>query len=49
MATLSPEKLQSALDALPPRLREALAPYGDRLDVELIARAYATSERAHAG
>src|SRR5512135_2014662 len=49
MATLSPEKLQSALDVLPPRLREAVAPYGDRLDLELITRAYATSERAHAG
>ena len=49
MATLSPERLQSALDVLPPRLREVIAPWGDRLDVELIALAYATSERAHAG
>ena len=49
MATLSPEKLQSALDVLPPRLREVVAPYGDRLDLELITRAYATSERGHVG
>jgi hypothetical protein len=43
MATLTPEKLQTALDVLPPRLREAIAPLADRLDVELIARAYQTS------
>ncbi len=37
------------LDALPPRLREAVAPYLDRLDVPLIARAYDFSRAAHEG
>ena len=49
MATLSPERLQSALDVLPARLREVIAPQADRLDIEMIARAYQTGERAHSG
>src|SRR5690606_10383805 len=36
-------------DQLPPRLREAVGPLVDRLDVELIARAYRFAEVAHAG
>src|SRR5690606_604482 len=39
----------AALDQLPPRLREAVGPLVDRLDVELIARAYRFAEVAHAG
>src|SRR5688572_27969647 len=38
-----------ALAALPTRLRESVQDYGDRLDLNLIARAYRYSERAHAG
>ena len=34
---------------LPPRLRESIEPNRDRLDVELIARAYQFSEKAHKG
>jgi GTP pyrophosphokinase len=36
-----------ALEALPPRLREAVLPNAGRLDVPLIARAYAFAEEAH--
>ncbi|MGQ0560357.1 MAG: hypothetical protein ACT443_00625, partial [Gemmatimonadota bacterium] len=39
----------SALDALPARLRESVENYGERLDLDLIARAYRFSEKAHAG
>src|SRR5690606_38294329 len=39
----------AALAGLPVRLRESLAPYASRLDVDLIAKAYAFSERAHTG
>ena len=34
---------------LPERLRAAIEPYADRLDVDLIARAYAFGKEAHAG
>jgi GTP diphosphokinase / guanosine-3',5'-bis(diphosphate) 3'-diphosphatase len=46
VATLSQ---RAALDALPPRMREPVEAYADRLDVDLIARAYRFSEKAHAG
>jgi guanosine-3',5'-bis(diphosphate) 3'-pyrophosphohydrolase len=39
----------SAPAGLPPRLWESIEPHLSRLDVDLIARAYAFSERAHAG
>ncbi|HEX6308909.1 MAG TPA: bifunctional (p)ppGpp synthetase/guanosine-3',5'-bis(diphosphate) 3'-pyrophosphohydrolase [Longimicrobiales bacterium] len=39
----------AALDALPPRLRESVEAYAERLDVDLIARAYRFSEKAHTG
>ena len=39
----------AALDALPARLRGSIEPNAGRLDLELIARAYRYSERAHAG
>jgi guanosine-3',5'-bis(diphosphate) 3'-pyrophosphohydrolase len=35
------------LESLPPRLRDAVEPVADRLDVDLIARAYAFAEGAH--
>ena len=43
------EQPTNALQELPPRLRAAVEPYAGRLDVELIARAFRFSERAHAG
>ncbi len=43
------ERNTDALEALPPRLREAVAPYVDRLDVPLIGRAFAYSRDAHSG
>ncbi|HET9982883.1 MAG TPA: bifunctional (p)ppGpp synthetase/guanosine-3',5'-bis(diphosphate) 3'-pyrophosphohydrolase [Longimicrobiales bacterium] len=43
------ESVRTALQELPPRLREAVQPYADRLDVALIAKAYRASERAHVG
>jgi GTP diphosphokinase / guanosine-3',5'-bis(diphosphate) 3'-diphosphatase len=46
VATLSQ---RAALDALPPQMREPVEAYADRLDVDLIARAYRFSEKAHAG
>jgi GTP pyrophosphokinase len=50
MSATAPEvPRRSALDELPPVLREAVEPYVDRLDVELIARAYHFSESAHKG
>jgi GTP diphosphokinase / guanosine-3',5'-bis(diphosphate) 3'-diphosphatase len=50
MATTAPTVTQrAALDALPPKLREPIEQYVDRLDIELIARAYRFSEKAHAG
>jgi GTP pyrophosphokinase len=41
--------IRVALDSLPPRLRESLEVHADRLDAELIARAYAFGARAHQG
>jgi len=38
-----------ALAELPARLRESVAPYASRLDLELIAKAYRFAERVHAG
>jgi GTP diphosphokinase / guanosine-3',5'-bis(diphosphate) 3'-diphosphatase len=50
MATTAPDVIQRALlDTLPPRLRQAVEVYADRLDLELIARAYRFSEKAHEG
>ncbi len=49
MATAARDARSTALDGLPERLRDSIEPYADRLDVELIARAYAASERAHSG
>ncbi|HWV23043.1 MAG TPA: hypothetical protein VNZ58_02550, partial [Thermomicrobiales bacterium] len=40
---------QTGLDALPSRLRQSIEPYADRLDVDMIVRAYRFSERAHEG
>jgi GTP diphosphokinase / guanosine-3',5'-bis(diphosphate) 3'-diphosphatase len=40
---------ESALARLPTRLREAVAPHRERLDVEVIARAYEFAEVAHRG
>ena len=39
----------TVFDALPPRLRESVEANADRLDVEMIVRAYRFGERAHAG
>src|SRR5690606_8216170 len=36
-----------ALAELPARLRESVAPYASRLDLELIAKAYRFAERVH--
>jgi GTP diphosphokinase / guanosine-3',5'-bis(diphosphate) 3'-diphosphatase len=48
--TVAAGKVQNgALAALPARLRESVEEYGDRLDLELIARAYHFSEKAHKG
>jgi GTP pyrophosphokinase len=43
------EPAPPALEQLPPLLREAVAPNAQRLDLELIARAYRFAEAAHAG
>ncbi|HEX7091772.1 MAG TPA: bifunctional (p)ppGpp synthetase/guanosine-3',5'-bis(diphosphate) 3'-pyrophosphohydrolase [Longimicrobiales bacterium] len=48
MATAA-EAIASSLAGLPARLRESVEPNAARLDVDLIARAYRFSERAHAG
>jgi GTP diphosphokinase / guanosine-3',5'-bis(diphosphate) 3'-diphosphatase len=42
-------RVEAALGRLPTRLREAVEPHRDRLDVELIARAYEFAETAHRG
>jgi guanosine-3',5'-bis(diphosphate) 3'-pyrophosphohydrolase len=50
MATTAPALTRTeALDALPPRIRESIEPYADRLDLDVIARAYRFSEKAHTG
>jgi len=41
--------IADALDRLPSRLREAVEPHSDRLDVPVIARAYEFAEKAHTG
>jgi GTP diphosphokinase / guanosine-3',5'-bis(diphosphate) 3'-diphosphatase len=38
-----------ALERLPSRLREAVEPFRDRLDIDVIARAYEFAESAHRG
>jgi GTP pyrophosphokinase len=48
--TATADKLKDgALAGLPARLRESVKDYGERLDLDLIARAYRFSEQAHAG
>jgi (p)ppGpp synthase/HD superfamily hydrolase len=42
-------RVRAGLDRLPSRLREAVEPFSDRLDAELIARAYQFAEEAHRG
>jgi GTP diphosphokinase / guanosine-3',5'-bis(diphosphate) 3'-diphosphatase len=50
MATSAPTVNQrAALDALPPRLRQPVETYADRLDLDVVARAYRFSEKAHEG
>jgi GTP diphosphokinase / guanosine-3',5'-bis(diphosphate) 3'-diphosphatase len=49
MAPSAPSVDQNALNALPPKLREPVKAYADRLDLELIAKAYQFSEKAHTG
>jgi len=50
MQSIATEQVQlQPLEQLPPRLRASVEPNADRLDVELIARAYRFSEKAHAG
>ncbi|MFW6206152.1 MAG: RelA/SpoT family protein [Gemmatimonadota bacterium] len=45
----SSDSLRAALERLPSRLREAVEPHAERLDVERIAEAYAFAEDAHEG
>ncbi|MBR9991049.1 MAG: bifunctional (p)ppGpp synthetase/guanosine-3',5'-bis(diphosphate) 3'-pyrophosphohydrolase, partial [Gemmatimonadetes bacterium] len=50
MATTAPTlNRDDALAALPQRLREPVEAYAERLDLDLIARAYRFSEKAHTG
>lgn len=50
MATTAPTlSRKEALDTLPPRLRESVEAHAERLDLDLIARAYRFSEKAHTG
>jgi GTP diphosphokinase / guanosine-3',5'-bis(diphosphate) 3'-diphosphatase len=49
MATTAPNADQGALSALPPPLREPVQAYVDRLDLDLVVRAYQFSEKAHIG
>ena len=50
MASTAPTlNRNEALDALPPRLRESVEAYAERLDLDLLARAYRFSEKAHTG
>jgi GTP diphosphokinase / guanosine-3',5'-bis(diphosphate) 3'-diphosphatase len=49
MATPAPPVDRDALESLPPRLREPVAVYADRLNLELISRAYRFSQKAHQG
>src|SRR5690606_20605068 len=47
--TATAQVTSDGLEALPPRLKEAVRPYASRLDVDTIARAYRFAERAHEG
>jgi guanosine-3',5'-bis(diphosphate) 3'-pyrophosphohydrolase len=49
MSTVVTESIGASLRDLPARLRESIEPNIDRLDVDVIARAYRLSEKAHAG
>src|SRR5688572_21351527 len=49
MSTVAAETLGASLRELPPRLRESIEPNAQRFDVDLIARAYQLSEKAHRG
>jgi GTP pyrophosphokinase len=49
MASTAPPLDRQALNDLPPRLRQSIEPYSDRLDLELLARAYRFSAEAHRG
>src|SRR5687767_1223435 len=49
MSTVAAETLGARLSGLPPRLRESIEPNAQRFDVDLIARAYQLSEKAHRG
>jgi GTP diphosphokinase / guanosine-3',5'-bis(diphosphate) 3'-diphosphatase len=49
MSTVAAETLGASLRELPPRLRESIEPHAERFDVDLIARAYRLSEKAHRG
>jgi GTP diphosphokinase / guanosine-3',5'-bis(diphosphate) 3'-diphosphatase len=50
MATTAPTlSRKEALDTLPSRLRESVEAHAERLDLDLIARAYRFSEKAHTG
>lgn len=49
MASTAPPTPVPALDELPNRLRRAVAPASDRLDIELLARAYRFTAEAHRG
>src|SRR5688500_5518331 len=49
MNTASVAVKNGALDALPPRLRESVEEYGERLDLDVIARAYRLSSKHHQG
>jgi guanosine-3',5'-bis(diphosphate) 3'-pyrophosphohydrolase len=49
VAVQTANRTAEALAALPARLRTSVEDYGERLDLELIARAYKFSEQAHAG
>jgi len=49
MSTIAAETSADPLSQLPPRLRESVEPNMERLDVDLIARAYRFGVKAHAG
>jgi GTP pyrophosphokinase len=49
MASTAPTVDRQALKDLPPRLRQAIEPYSERLDLDLLARACRFSAEAHRG
>ena len=49
MSTVTAESAVTSLRELPPRLRESIEPNQNRFDVDLIARAYRLSAKAHQG